>query len=407
MKTIITEQIQDFTIIKGFGELQIDPVETNNNIKLLLVDMPISKKIENKIREAKVIHKIKNDNFEQLKFAMKTKDAKKYNKADKAIRQRKLELNDLNDDMIELKKELKQKIRKLKKENRVYFEPKAGEIRVNKKKYKNLSALYIDNKQRGNLTDVDGNEVIDKRGIQYVKEGQIITITELNNDVDGPLVYNLTAEALARLIYEYMSLQQIEDEKQIKRNDILNQAAFMRSKLEIEGNPDALTLSQQWFYDQETILNQTYANFEVVIVDDSSNDNTHRIIEQFRDKRIRYFRNKTFLGLAGSRNQSIKFARHEYVFFTDSDCCLDRKWIEEGKKHFENPNCVGVEGKTIYVSDKYEPTRSDSVIESSKGRSFMTCNMAYKKAVLEKLGGFDLHMTCTFPERQFATVWLA
>jgi GT2 family glycosyltransferase len=143
----------------------------------------------------------------------------------------------------------------------------------------------------------------------------------------------------------------------------------------------------------KSILNQTFNDFEIVVVDDFSRDNTQNIIEKFNEKRIRYFRNSKLLGLSKSRNKSLKYAKCEYIFFTDSDCIVSKNWIEEGLKYLKNQDCVGVEGKTYYVSEEYKPTFSDSVIENKKGGQFMTCNIAYKKCVLESIGGFDERFT--------------
>lgn len=143
----------------------------------------------------------------------------------------------------------------------------------------------------------------------------------------------------------------------------------------------------------KSILDQTFSDFEIVIIDDMSSDNTKNIIEKFDDKRIRYFRNEKLLGLSKSRNQCLKHAKGEYIFFTDGDCTVSKKWIEEGLRYLKKLNCVGVEGKTYYVSEEYKPTRSDSVIESRREGQFMTCNIAYKKNVLECIGGFDERFT--------------
>ena len=142
-----------------------------------------------------------------------------------------------------------------------------------------------------------------------------------------------------------------------------------------------------------SLLAQTFKNFEIVIVDDLSSDATKEKILAFNDKRIHYFVNKKFIGRSQSRNKSLGLAKGKYIFFTDGDCRVHKKWIEEGMKYLENPNVVGVEGKTTYVSEKYKPTRSDFVVENSRGRGFMTCNIAYKKTVLEKTGGFDERLT--------------
>jgi len=143
----------------------------------------------------------------------------------------------------------------------------------------------------------------------------------------------------------------------------------------------------------ESILDQTFSDFEIVIIDDMSSDNTKNIIEKFDDKRIRYFRNEKWLGISKSRNRSVEHAAGEYIFFTDGDCTVSKNWIEEGLKYLKDPNCLGVEGRICYVSEDYEPTFSDHVVENRYGGHFMTGNMAYKKRVIETVGGFDERLT--------------
>jgi glycosyltransferase involved in cell wall biosynthesis len=142
-----------------------------------------------------------------------------------------------------------------------------------------------------------------------------------------------------------------------------------------------------------SLLVQTFKNFEIVIVDDLSSDATREKILAFNDERIHYFVNKKFIGRSQSRNKTLELAKGKYLFFTDGDCRVLRNWIEEGMKYLENPTVVGVEGKTIYVSEQYKPTRSDFVVENPRGGHFMTCNIAYKRAVFEKIGGFDERLT--------------
>jgi glycosyltransferase involved in cell wall biosynthesis len=142
-----------------------------------------------------------------------------------------------------------------------------------------------------------------------------------------------------------------------------------------------------------SILDQTFNNFEIVIVDDMSNDNTKNIIEEFDDKRIKYFKNIKWLGIPRSRNRGLSYATGEYIFFTDGDCTVSKNWIEEGLEYLRDPNCVGVEGRIYYVSDDYEPSFSDHVTENRYGGHFMTGNVAYKKSVIERVGGFDERYT--------------
>jgi len=138
-----------------------------------------------------------------------------------------------------------------------------------------------------------------------------------------------------------------------------------------------------------SILDQTFNDFEIVIIDDMSNDNTKNIIGKFDDRRIKYFKNIRWLGISSSRNRGLNYATGEYVFFTDGDCTVSKNWIEEGLECLRDLNCVGVEGKINYVSNDYEPSFSDHVTENRYGGKFMTGNIAYKKSIIERVGGFD------------------
>ena len=137
-----------------------------------------------------------------------------------------------------------------------------------------------------------------------------------------------------------------------------------------------------------SILDQTFTDFEIVIIDDLSNDKTKEIIESFNDNRIRYCRNDKWLGIAKSRNHGLKYAKGDYVFFTDGDCIVSKDWIEQGFKSLKERGCAGVEGKSYYVSEEYKPTFSDHTYESGRGK-FMTDNIAYKRSIVESVGGFD------------------
>jgi len=75
----------------------------------------------------------------------------------------------------------------------------------------------------------------------------------------------------------------------------------------------------------DSVLNQTYQNFEIIIIDDNSQDNTRSVVKNFKDDRIRYFRNKKNLGGAGARNVGIRKAKYKYLAFLDDD----DEWLYE------------------------------------------------------------------------------
>ena len=74
----------------------------------------------------------------------------------------------------------------------------------------------------------------------------------------------------------------------------------------------------------QSVLDQTYRDLELIVVDDGSTDRTPEVVKSFKDKRIRYFRQtKKFpiksQGAAAARNVGIKKARGEFIAFNDDD----------------------------------------------------------------------------------------
>lgn len=69
----------------------------------------------------------------------------------------------------------------------------------------------------------------------------------------------------------------------------------------------------------ESVLAQSYRNWELLIVDDCSDDNTDEIINLFHDPRIQYFKNDQNSGAAVSRNRALREAKGRFIAFLDSD----------------------------------------------------------------------------------------
>lgn len=69
----------------------------------------------------------------------------------------------------------------------------------------------------------------------------------------------------------------------------------------------------------QSVLNQTYSKWELIIVDDCSTDNTDEVLEYIKDSRIRYFKNDKNLGAAVSRNKALREARGQWIAYLDSD----------------------------------------------------------------------------------------
>lgn len=69
----------------------------------------------------------------------------------------------------------------------------------------------------------------------------------------------------------------------------------------------------------ESVLKQTYQNWELIIIDDCSKDNTDDVVGKYNDARIIYKKNKVNLGAAVSRNRALKIAKGRWIAFLDSD----------------------------------------------------------------------------------------
>ena len=70
----------------------------------------------------------------------------------------------------------------------------------------------------------------------------------------------------------------------------------------------------------QSVLNQTFENFELIIVDDCSPDDTDSVVQKYLgDKRISYYKNASNLGLSGNWNKALKYAKGDYVKFLCSD----------------------------------------------------------------------------------------
>lgn len=78
-----------------------------------------------------------------------------------------------------------------------------------------------------------------------------------------------------------------------------------------------------------SVLAQTIADLEVLIVDDASPDNTPEIVSRFKDPRIRYTRNEKNLGVPYNYNYAFSLARGEYVALIEDHDILDRRYLEE------------------------------------------------------------------------------
>ena len=91
-----------------------------------------------------------------------------------------------------------------------------------------------------------------------------------------------------------------------------------------------------------TIEEQTYENWEAIFVDDCSNDNSKKIIENSikKDKRIKLLTNNKNSGAAVTRNNGINYSNGEYICFLDADDKWDKRKLEKQIKFMNNLDCA-------------------------------------------------------------------
>jgi glycosyltransferase involved in cell wall biosynthesis len=126
----------------------------------------------------------------------------------------------------------------------------------------------------------------------------------------------------------------------------------------------------------DSILNQTFADFELLVIDDCSTDNTAEIVNAYTDARIRYVKNEHNLGLAENLNKGIQLANTEYIARMDGDDISVSTCLEKQIQYLDNHPDVGICG----VGFQFFGTRTSTVIypeyfEEVKVRMLFGCTV--------------------------------
>ena len=145
----------------------------------------------------------------------------------------------------------------------------------------------------------------------------------------------------------------------------------------------------------ESILNQTYQNIEILIIDDGSKDNTYEILKKFQNKHknIRLFKNQDNLGLTKSLNILIEESKGEYIARQDSDdiSVIDRislqyEFMEQKELDFCSSRAtILYSGKKIPRSSHYLPKK---IVMKFKN-PFIHGTLFIKKSILLDVGKYD------------------
>ncbi|SDB81074.1 Glycosyltransferase involved in cell wall bisynthesis [Pelagirhabdus alkalitolerans] len=98
----------------------------------------------------------------------------------------------------------------------------------------------------------------------------------------------------------------------------------------------------------KSILNQTFKDFCLLIINDASSDHSLEIIESFKDNRIKLINNESNIGLTKSLNKGLKLVESRYIARMDSDDIAHRDRLKKQYEYMENNQNVDVLGAQVY-----------------------------------------------------------
>lgn len=119
----------------------------------------------------------------------------------------------------------------------------------------------------------------------------------------------------------------------------------------------------------DSILRQTYRNFELLIIDDGSTDETDRIIESYTDDRINLIRLPRNKGISFARNTGLSLARGEYVAVMDSDDIAHPKRLETQLNYLNKNRNITVVGSNVLKKTQKETIMMRYANDDSKIKS--------------------------------------
>lgn len=150
----------------------------------------------------------------------------------------------------------------------------------------------------------------------------------------------------------------------------------------------------------QSILNQSFGNFELLLLNDGSTDSTLDILHKYalKDKRCKVINNKN-QGIVATLNHGLELAQNEIVFRMDADdVCLPKRFEQQMLYLNNNPSCVALGTQMQIIDPEGLPIREDHCFTehhdidqrniSGKGQDIFHPTVAYKKSIVIRLGGY-------------------
>jgi len=156
----------------------------------------------------------------------------------------------------------------------------------------------------------------------------------------------------------------------------------------------------------DSVLNQSLKEFELIIVDDCSTDNSKEVISRFSDSRIRFYENETNIGMTKNWNKCVKLSRGEFICILGADDYVHPEFLEKCVRYVGSNSRVGL----VYSAfervkdnrEKIETLRlSDTDFIENGNTAFrrfvkrnviMPSSALIRKDCFESLGDFDEHL---------------
>lgn len=162
-----------------------------------------------------------------------------------------------------------------------------------------------------------------------------------------------------------------------------------------------------------SVLNQTFQDFEILIVDDASGDHTGEVVGNFHDDRITVLRHETRKGGAAARNTGIRNSTGDYLaFLDDDDEWFPDKLASQVEKLLSSPPHVGCVYTGYVTVDRASGKQNGQIIPQKKGdlsEALLASNciggtssVLLKKQCFERVGCFDENL----PSFQDYDLWV-
>lgn len=161
-------------------------------------------------------------------------------------------------------------------------------------------------------------------------------------------------------------------------------------------------------YTINSALNQTYKNFEIILINDCSNDNSINIIKKYKDKRIKLLNNTKNLKVAKTRNNGIKTAKGRYICFLDADDIWYKNKLEKQIKFMKKTKCEFSFTSYEFANEDGKPNGKKVLVpkkinysEALKNTTIFTSTVMFDMKKLEKK---DIYMP-NIKSEDTATWW--